>query len=141
MPLTPLLAPSHEALEAADLALVASGTATLETALFKTPMVIAYRQAQLTWRLMRSMVYLPYVGMPNILAGWELVSEYLRLLKDIQRVLPVAAKPERQGQHPALVPLVEGFEGRWVSGLAGVHQVGIGRFQGRPTRRCRVGSG
>ena len=78
LPLTLLFGHSHEALEAADLALVASGTATLETALFKTPMVIAYRQAPLTWRLMRSMVYLPYVGMPNILAGEKLVPEYLQ---------------------------------------------------------------
>ena len=78
LPLTLLFGHSHEALEAADLALVASGTATLETALFKTPMVIAYRQAPLTWRLMRSMVYLPYVGMPNILAGEKLVPEFLQ---------------------------------------------------------------
>src|SRR6185503_1014657 len=78
LPLTLLFGHSHEALEAADLALVASGTATLETALFKTPMVIAYRQAPLTWALMRTMIYLPYVGMPNILAGEKLVPEYLQ---------------------------------------------------------------
>ena len=78
LPLTLLFGHSHEALEAADLALVASGTATLETALFKTPMVIAYRQAPLTWALMRGMIYLPYVGMPNILAGEKLVPEYLQ---------------------------------------------------------------
>ncbi|HVL36437.1 MAG TPA: lipid-A-disaccharide synthase, partial [Burkholderiales bacterium] len=56
LPLTLLFGHSHEALAAADLALVASGTATLETALFKTPMVIAYRQSALSWRLMRSML-------------------------------------------------------------------------------------
>ena len=78
LPLTLLFGHSHEALEAADLALVASGTATLETALFKTPMVIAYRQAPITWALMRTMIYLPYVGMPNILAGEKLVPEYLQ---------------------------------------------------------------
>ena len=49
LPLTLLFGHAHEALAAADLALVASGTATLETALFKTPMVIAYRQSPLTW--------------------------------------------------------------------------------------------
>jgi lipid-A-disaccharide synthase len=78
LPLTLLFGHSHEALAAADLALVASGTATLEAALFKTPMVIAYRQATLTWALMRTMAYLPYVGMPNILAGEKLVPELLQ---------------------------------------------------------------
>jgi lipid-A-disaccharide synthase len=78
LPLTLLFGHSHEALAAADLALVASGTATLEAALFKTPMVIAYRQSPLSWHLMRSMAYLPYVGMPNILAGERLVPELLQ---------------------------------------------------------------
>ncbi|HVJ12101.1 MAG TPA: lipid-A-disaccharide synthase [Burkholderiales bacterium] len=78
LPLTLLFGHSHEALAAADLALVASGTATLETALFKTPMVIAYRQSPLTWAMMRTMLYLPYVGMPNILAGEKLVPELLQ---------------------------------------------------------------
>lgn len=78
LPLTLLFGHSHEALAAADLALVASGTATLETALFKTPMVIAYRQSPVTWALMRSMLYLPYVGMPNVLAGEKLVPELLQ---------------------------------------------------------------
>ncbi len=78
LPLTLLFGHSHEALAAADLALVASGTATLETALFKTPMVIVYRQSPVTWALMRSMLYLPYVGMPNILAGERLVPELLQ---------------------------------------------------------------
>jgi lipid-A-disaccharide synthase len=78
LPLTLLFGHSHEALAAADLALVASGTATLETALFKTPMVIAYRQSALSWAIMRQMAYLPYVGMPNILAGEKLVPELLQ---------------------------------------------------------------
>ena len=78
LPLTLLFGHSHEALAAADLALVASGTATLEAALFKTPMVIAYRQSPITWALMRSMLYLPYVGMPNVLAGERLVPELLQ---------------------------------------------------------------
>lgn len=78
LPLTLLFGHSHEALAAADMALVASGTATLETALFKTPMVIAYRQSPISYRLMRRMLYLPYVGMPNILAGERLVPELLQ---------------------------------------------------------------
>ena len=78
LPLTLLFGHSHEALAAADLALVASGTATLEAALFKTPMVITYRQSPLSWALQRRMLYLPYVGMPNILAGERLVPELLQ---------------------------------------------------------------
>ncbi len=78
LPLTLLFGHSHDALAAADLALVASGTATLEAALFKTPMVIAYRQSPLTWALMRSMFYLPYVGLPNVLAGEKLVPELIQ---------------------------------------------------------------
>ena len=78
LPLTLLFGHSHEALAAADLALVASGTATLEAALFKTPMVITYRQSPITWAIMRSLLYMPYVGLPNILAGERLVPELLQ---------------------------------------------------------------
>jgi len=78
LPLTLLFGHSHEALAAAEIALVASGTATLEAALFKTPMVITYRQSALTWALMKRMLYLPYIGMPNILAGERLVPEFVQ---------------------------------------------------------------
>ena len=69
---------SHAALAAADAVLVASGTATLETALFKRPMVIVYKMAGLTALLMRRMGYLPWVGLPNILAREFLVPELLQ---------------------------------------------------------------
>jgi len=78
LPLTLMFGHSHEALAAADIALVASGTATLETALFKTPMVIAYRQSTVSWLIMRRMGYLPYIGLPNILAGEQLVPEFVQ---------------------------------------------------------------
>ncbi len=78
LPLTLMFGHSHEALAAADLALVASGTATLETALLKTPMVIVYKMSPLTWKIMRRMLYLPYVGLPNVLAGEFLVDELLQ---------------------------------------------------------------
>lgn len=58
---------SHEALAACDLTLIASGTATLEAALFKRPMVIGYRMHALSWQLMKRMAYQPWVGLPNIL--------------------------------------------------------------------------
>jgi lipid-A-disaccharide synthase len=78
LPLTLLFGHSHDALAAADIALVGSGTATLEAALFKTPMVIVYRQSPVTWAIMRPLLYLPYVGLPNILAGEKLVPELLQ---------------------------------------------------------------
>jgi len=78
LPLTLLFGHSHEALAAADIALVASGTATLEAALFKTPMVITYRQSRVTATIGRALFYLPYVGLPNVLAGEFLVPELLQ---------------------------------------------------------------
>ena len=77
LPLTLLFGHFHEALAAADIALVASGTATLEAALFKTPMVITYRQSSVTTALMRRMAYLPCIGLPNILAGEQVVPEFV----------------------------------------------------------------
>jgi lipid-A-disaccharide synthase len=58
---------SHIALAACDVTLIASGTATLEAALFKRPMVIAYKMHPLSWALMRRMAYQPWFGLPNIL--------------------------------------------------------------------------
>ena len=63
---------------AADCVVVASGTATLEAALLKRPMVITYRVPKLTAMIMRAQRYLPYVGLPNILAGRFVVPEFLQ---------------------------------------------------------------
>ena len=78
LPLTILFGHARDALAAADVALVASGTATLEAALLKNPMVITYKMAWASWQLMRRMGYLPYVGLPNILAGEFVVPELLQ---------------------------------------------------------------
>jgi len=69
---------AHDALTAASIALVASGTATLEAALLGCPMVITYRMSALSWRLMWPQRRLPYVGLPNILAGEFIVPELLQ---------------------------------------------------------------
>jgi lipid-A-disaccharide synthase len=69
---------SHAVIAAADAVLVASGTATLEVALFKKPMVIAYKMMAASWQLMRHMGYQPWVGLPNILAREFLVPELLQ---------------------------------------------------------------
>ena len=78
VPLQILDGQSHLAMAAADAVLVASGTATLEVALFKKPMVIAYKMMAASWQLMRHMGYQPWVGLPNILAREFLVPELLQ---------------------------------------------------------------
>jgi lipid-A-disaccharide synthase len=69
---------SHDALAACDVTLVASGTATLEAALFKRPMVIAYNMHWLSWQLMRRQRLQPWVGLPNILLQDMVVPELLQ---------------------------------------------------------------
>lgn len=69
---------SHDCLEAANVVLVASGTATLEAALYKRPMVIAYRMPRLSAWIMRRKGSIAFVGLPNILAGERLVPELLQ---------------------------------------------------------------
>jgi len=78
VPLTLVENGSHNAIAAADAVLVASGTATLEVALFKKPMVIAYKVKRLEWEIMRHMGYQPWIGLPNILAREFLVPELLQ---------------------------------------------------------------
>jgi len=69
---------SHEALAACDVTLVASGTATLEAALFKRPMVITYAMHPLSWQMMKRMKYQPWVGLPNILLNDFVVPELIQ---------------------------------------------------------------
>jgi lipid-A-disaccharide synthase len=79
-PLTTLVeGRSHDCLQAADAVLVTSGTATLEAALFKRPMVIAYKMPRFSaWMIRKIGGYVPWVGLPNILAGESLVPELLQ---------------------------------------------------------------
>ncbi len=73
-----VLSRSHDALAACDVALVASGTATLEAALFKRPMVISYHMNRLSYRIMRGRNLQPWVGLPNILCREFVVPEILQ---------------------------------------------------------------
>jgi lipid-A-disaccharide synthase len=77
-PLTLVSGQSHLAMAASDTVLVASGTATLEAALIGRPMVIAYRMGSINYRLMRRRAYLPWIGLPNILANETLVPELIQ---------------------------------------------------------------
>ncbi|PKM34308.1 MAG: lipid-A-disaccharide synthase [Gammaproteobacteria bacterium HGW-Gammaproteobacteria-12] len=96
LPLTLLNGRSHEALAACDAVLIASGTATLEALLYKRPMVVAYRVAPLTYRILKRLVKSPYISLPNLLAERLLVPE---LIQD-------AATPEALAQ--AVAPLIDG---------------------------------
>ncbi len=69
---------AHDAMEAADIVIVASGTATLEAALLKKPMVITYHMPAISWWILKRMRYQAFVGLPNILAGKFLVPELLQ---------------------------------------------------------------
>jgi lipid-A-disaccharide synthase len=95
LPLQLLDGQSHEALAACDAVLIASGTATLEALLFKRAMVVAYKGAPLTYRILKHLVKSPYISLPNLLAGRLLAPE---LIQD-------AATPEALAQQ--LLPLLD----------------------------------
>lgn len=100
---------SHDCLEASHAVLVTSGTATLEAALFKRPMVIAYRMPRLSAWIMRKIGgYMPWIGLPNILAGEEVVPE---LWQDEATDSTLAAALIRQLEdHAGQARLAERFE-------------------------------
>jgi lipid-A-disaccharide synthase len=84
--------PLPELLAGSDLALVTSGTATLETALCGVPHVIVYKTSALTYRLFKLFVKVPFIGLPNIVAGSQVVPE---LMQDEMQPVKMAAELER----------------------------------------------
>tara|TARA_Y100000590_G_scaffold468975_1_gene654200 strand:+ start:7778 stop:8908 length:1131 start_codon:yes stop_codon:yes gene_type:complete len=76
----------QKALECADFSLVASGSATLEAAIFGTPMVIVYKMSSLSWILSKLLVKTKYAGMVNIIAGKKIVPEYLQKKATIKSI-------------------------------------------------------
>ena len=95
---------SHVALAACDVTLIASGTATLEAALFKRPMVIAYNMNWLSWQIMRRKKLQPWVGLPNILCQDFVVPE---LLQEAATPDALANEVLQWLSHPAAVAAVQ----------------------------------
>ena len=91
---------ADEVLEASDVVLIASGTATLQAALWKKPMVISYKVPWLTAQIMKRQGYMPYVGLPNILCGEFVVPE---LLQDDATPEKLANAVQAWLEHPAKV--------------------------------------
>lgn len=90
---------AHDVMQGADVLMAASGTATLEAALFGTPMVIVYRVSPFTYRLARRLIKLPHISLPNILAGEEVAPE---LVQDALTPESLAAAVERYLNDPGL---------------------------------------
>jgi lipid-A-disaccharide synthase len=97
LPLRILFGHSVDAMIAADVVLVASGTACLEAALLKRPMVICYRMGKWQFRLVKRMAYLPWVGLPNILLNELVVPE---LLQDAATPMAMADAVEKWLRDP-----------------------------------------
>jgi lipid-A-disaccharide synthase len=91
-PITLLDGRAHEALAACDVALVASGTATLEAALFKRPMVVVYVMHVLSWQMGKRMHYQPWISLPNILLRDHAVPELLQGDATAEKIAAAAFK-------------------------------------------------
>ena len=112
---------SRLAMLAADVVMLASGTASLEAMLLERPMVIAYRVAPLTWSIMSRLAVTPYVGLPNILAGAAVVPELLQDALDAP-ALALAAEQlldDGDAQLRALAPCRTALDVDFDSAVAG----------------------
>ncbi len=99
---------SHTVLAACDATLIASGTATLEAALFKRPMVIGYHMHPLSWWLMKRKQLQPWVGLPNILCGEFVVPELIQDAATPQALCDATLQwLDAKVQHPATITALE----------------------------------
>lgn len=88
LPITLIRGRAREIMAAADVVLLASGTATLEALLLKRPMVVAYKMAPLTVWLVSRLIKVPYVSQPNLLAGRELIEEFIQDDATVENIGP-----------------------------------------------------
>jgi lipid-A-disaccharide synthase len=97
---------TYDCLNCADFSLVASGTATLEAALIGNPFVVIYKMNPLNYMLYRPQVKLPYIGMVNIVAGREIIPEFIQfrattknISQEVIRLLKNGAELEKMKQN------------------------------------------
>lgn len=107
---------AYEVLDGARFCMVASGTATVETMLYETPMVVMYRVAPITYWLARMVVRVAHIGMVNILAGRRIVPEFVQHEARVEKVLPaaldlIADAPARAAMLADLRAVKEGLGG------------------------------
>ena len=93
-------ADTASALAASDLAVAASGTATLEAAIIGTPLIVVYRSSALNWKLFWPLINVPFVGMPNLIAGRQIAPE---LLQDALNPERLEAEIVRLIDNPAML--------------------------------------
>lgn len=96
---------TREALAASDAAAVASGTATLEAALLKTPMVVVYKESSINWHTLGRLITVPHYGLVNLVAGKEIATELMQddltsenLVKELMRLLERDANEKIRAQ-------------------------------------------
>jgi len=111
MPAPPIVEnDTYNLIHAADAVLVASGTATLETALLGRPMVIMYRVAPLTFALARLLVHVDYIGMPNIILGRSVFPELIQ--GDVTPEKLAAAVQDVNARHDGLTAALHELRGK-----------------------------
>jgi lipid-A-disaccharide synthase len=104
---------THSLMKASDLALVASGTATLETALLGTPLLVLYKTDALTYLLGRLLIKIPRIGLVNIVAGRELAPEFIQARCRADLVAPAALRfLSHHGLKSGFAPVAAELRGR-----------------------------
>jgi lipid-A-disaccharide synthase len=136
LPLRKLFGHAQMAMIASDVVLVTSGTATLEVALTKRPMVISYKLSWLTYLLVKRKIKLPYVGLPNILCGRFVVPELLQ--KDATAEKLAAEVKRLYEDKDARVEMVQAFTDLHQSLLA---DTAAGRHSGIAGGRMSAAAG